>query len=114
MLNRKPYVLDHKNLAERKLAARTEMLKSKGLTDLQIKRDHQLRHYQAAVRKAKLQLAGIAKLESEIARKAEIKAEKSATAKTDEPKPKKSGSEPVSKKARKGKKTAAAAAETEN
>ena len=114
MLNRKPYVLDHKNLAERKLAARLEMLKSKGLTDLQIKRDPQLRHYQAAVRKAKLQLAGIAKLESEIARKAEIKAEKSAAPKTDEPKPKKSGSQPAGKKARKEKKTAAAAVDTED
>jgi hypothetical protein len=112
MLNKKPHFENHKNLAESKLAARLKILKSKGLTEIQIQRDNNVKHYRAEIRKARYQLADIAKLESEIARKAEIKAEKLAAPRTDHPKPKRSASDPEKKKAKSEKKRTAATAET--
>ena len=114
MLNRKPTIERHQKAAEKKLAARLEKLTSKGMTDRQIKRDPKLRHFEAQVRKAKLQLAGIVKLEAQIAKKAEIRAQKAATPKTDEAKPKKSSAESKNKKARREKKAAAVAVEAED
>ena len=58
-------------------------------------------------------MANIAKLESEIARMAEIKANKLAAPKTDHPKSKRSAPDPMTKKAKKEKKNAAEAVETE-
>ena len=113
MLNRKPYVENHKFLAESKLAARLEFLKSKGMTAVQIQRDATVKHIKAEMRKAKNQLADIAKLESQIAQKAEIKAQKIAAPKTDHPKHKRSVSDPEKKRAQREKKRAAATAETE-
>ena len=113
MLNRKPYVENHKNLAESKLVARLEFLKSKGITAVQIQRDATVKHIKAEIRKARNQLADIAKLESQIAQKAEIKAQKLAAPKTDHPQHKRSVSDPEKKRAQREKKPAAAAAETE-
>jgi len=113
MLNRKPYVENHKNLAESKLVARLEFLKSKGMTAVQIQRDATVKHIKAKMRKARNQLADIAKLESQIAQKAEIKAQKLAAPKTDPPKHKRSVSDPEKKRAQRAKKLAAATAETE-
>jgi hypothetical protein len=112
MLYKKPYIENHKHLAEGKLAARLEILKSKGMTDIQIQRDPKVKHYRAAIRQARYQLADIAKLELQIAQKAEIKAQKLAAPKTDQPNHKRSASDPMKKRAKREKKMAAAEAET--
>ena len=111
MLNKKPYIENHKSIAEGKLATFLEMLKSRGMTYAQIQRHPKVKHYKAAVRQAKSQLASIAKLESQITEKAEIKAKKRAAPKTEHHKPKHSGPGQGSKKARREKKMAATAAE---
>ena len=111
MLNKKPHFENHKNLIENKLAARLKILKSKGVTDIQIQRDPNIKHYRAQIRKAIYQLSDIAKLESQIARQAEIKAEKLAAPETDNPKPKRSASDPDKKRAKKEKRLAAETAE---
>jgi len=113
MLNRKPYIENHKNLAESKLAARVEFLKSKGMTAVQIQRDATVKHIKAEMRKARNQLADIAKLESQIAQKAEIKAKKLAAPKVEPPKQKRSDADLEKKRAKKEKKAAAAKAETD-
>ena len=113
MLNKKPYIENHKSIAESKLAALLKLLKSTGMTYEQIQRHPKVRHYKAAVRQAKSQMASIAKLESQIVEKAEIKARKLAASKTDHHKPKHSVSGLGSKRSRREKKMAAAAAETE-
>jgi hypothetical protein len=113
MLNKKPYIENHKHLAEGKLAARLELLKSQGKTAVQIKRDPTVRHFRAEARAARNQLADIAKLESQIARKAEVKAQKLAAPKADHPQSKRSGSDPEKKRAQREKKLAAAKAEAE-
>jgi len=110
MLNKKPSFENHKNIAENRLAARLEMLKSKGLTDLQIKRDVKVKHFRAAIRKARYQLAEIAELESQIAMRTEIKAQKSAAPKEDHPKHKRTAANPEKKRARRERKLSAAAA----
>jgi len=112
MLNKKPYIENHKNLAERKLAARLETLKSNGVTDIQIQRDANVKHYKAEIRQARYQLADIAKLESQIAQKADIKAKKLAAPKVEPPRHKRASSDPEKKRAKKEKKIAAATAET--
>jgi hypothetical protein len=103
MLRRKPYVEQHRTAAENQLAEKEEMLKSMGMTEAQIKRDSQIRHIKGKIRQAKQQLAGLAELESQIARRAEIKIEKQALAKVSQPK-KRRAPEPEIKKARKEKK----------
>jgi len=113
MLNKKPYIENHKNIAASKLAARLAILKSNGLTDLQIQRDPTVRHFKAEIRKAKYQLADIAKLESQIVERAEIKAQKLAAPKADHPKHKRSASDPTKKRAKREKKLAAATVETD-
>jgi hypothetical protein len=113
MLNKKPHIENHRNLAESKLFARLEILKSKGKTAVQIQRDAKVKHHKAKIRKARNQLANIAKLESQIAQKAEIKAKKLAAPKTDHPKPKQSAPDPMKKRAKKEKKPANANAEKE-
>ena len=112
MLNKKPYIENHKNLAESKLATRLEILKSRGMTPVQIQRDATVKHFRAEIRKARYQLADIATLESQIAQRAEIKAKKLAAPKTDPPRHKRSDSDPQKKRAKKEKQLAAATAET--
>lgn len=111
MLNKKPYIENHKSQAESKLKLRLQFLKSEGMTALQIKRDPQVKHYKAEIRKAKYQLTDIAKLESQIAQKAELKANKLAAPKTDQPKHERSAPDPMKKRAKREKKLAAAEAE---
>ena len=113
MLSKKPHFENHKTQAESMLTARLEILKSKGMSDLQIKKDTKVKHYRAEIRKARYQLADIAKLETQIAQKAETKAAKLAAPKIDHPKPKRSSSDPEKKKAKKERKLAAAGAEAE-
>jgi hypothetical protein len=107
MLNKKAYIENHRKLAEKKLSARLEMLKSKGMTELQIQRDAKVKHFKAEVRKARHQLAGIADLEAQIVRKAEIKAEKLAAPRQDHPKHKRAA-DPAKKRVKREKKLAAA------
>lgn len=110
MLRKKPYTEEHKATAEKQLAAHVETLKSKGMTEAQIQRNATVKHIKGKIRQVKRQLAGIAKLETEIARSAEIKAEKRAATKTVAPK-KKHAPDPAKKKAKKEKPLAAAAAD---
>lgn len=113
MLNRKPYIENHKKDAETKLTARLEFLKTKGMPAERIQRDPSVKHFRAEIRKARYQLADIAKLELQIAEKAEMKAKKLAAAKTEHPKHKRSAADPLKKRVKREKKLAAAAAEAE-
>jgi exonuclease VII large subunit len=76
----------------------------------QIKRDSPVGHFKAKIRQAKQQLTGLVELESQIARRAEIKIEKQALAKVSQPK-KRRAPEPEIEKARKEKRLAAAQAD---
>ena len=113
MLNKKPYIESHKIIAESNLFARLEILKTKGMTPVQIQRDAKVKHLKAEIRKAKYQLAQIANLESQIAQKTEIKAQKLAAPKIDHPKHKRSVPDPEKKRAKREKKLTAVAVETE-
>jgi len=109
MSNKKPHIEERKDLAAKRLSARTESLKTKGMSAGQIMRDPKIKQLKADVRKANMQLANIVKNEKQIARMAETKAEKLAAPKTDRPKQKKSAESPAKKKAKKPKKTDAGA-----
>ena len=113
MLSKKPHFENHKTQAGSMLAARLEILKSKGISDLQIKKDAKVKHYRAEIRKARSQLADIAKLEAQIVQKAETKAAKLAAPKIDHAKPKRSSSDQEKKRAKRERKHAAAEAEAE-
>jgi hypothetical protein len=110
MLKKKPQIENRKDTAEKQLATWVDKLKSKGLSDAQIQRDSQVRHYQAKVRQANYQLSVIAKNEALEARKAETKAKKAAAEKEAPAKSKKSAADSGQKKAKKEKKAAAAKA----
>ena len=110
MLRRKPYVERHKATAENQLAVHEETLKSMGMTETQIKRDSRVRHIKGKIRQAKQQLKGLAELESQIDRMAEIKLEKQALKKESQPK-KQRAPEPEIKKSKKEKKVAAGGAD---
>ena len=113
MLNKKPYIENHKSYAQSRLAARLEFLRAKGTPDERIKKDATVRHFRAEIRKAIYQLADLAKLELQIAQKAEVKAQKLAAPKPEHVKPKRSAADPMKKRAKKEKKIAAVAAEEE-
>ena len=59
MLNRKPFIEDHRKAAEGKLATRLELLKTKGLNDKVIQKDAKIKQYKAEIRKAKHQMDSI-------------------------------------------------------
>jgi hypothetical protein len=113
MPNKKPYIENHKALAAKRLSARVEILKSKGMTAEQIQRDPKVKHYRADLRQANRQLADIAALESLNVQRAEIKAQKLAAPKTGHPKHKRSPSDPAKKKAKRERKLVAETAEAE-
>ncbi len=106
----------HKKTAENQLAVHEETLKSMGMTEKQIQRDSRFRHIKGKIRQAKQQLAGIAELESQIARMAEIKLEKQALEKGSQPKKRRTPEPEVkkAKKEKKEKKMAAAGADEKN
>lgn len=81
MLNRKPQIEAHKKEAEENLAARLELLKTKGQDDGQIQKDAKIRQLRAQVRKAKHQLAGITAMTALMEEKSVAKARKAAAAK---------------------------------
>lgn len=113
MLNKKPYIENHKKDAESRLAARLEFLKTKGMPAERIQKDSTVKHFRAEIRNANRQLSDIGKLELQIAEKAELKAKKLAAGKEEHLKHKRSAADPMKKRAKKEKKLAAAAAETE-
>ncbi len=108
MLNRKPFIENHRKAAEDKLAARLELLKTKGLDDKVIQKDTKIKQYKAEVRKAKHQMAGIGAMETLVSEKVEAKAQKAAVAKTTRQEPKKAAKSTAPKKPKKEKKAAAA------
>lgn len=112
MLRKKPYIEKDKVLAENRLAARLETLKTNGMTEVQIRRDTLVRHFRGEIRRAKCRLASISELEELMARKAEIKAEKLATPNVHSPK-KRHAADPIKKKARMDRKMAAVEADEE-
>jgi len=103
MMKKKPYIEKDKALAERRLIARLEILKSKGIADELIQRDTTVRHFKGEIRQAKYRLASIAEVEKLMVRKAEIKVEKLATPKVNPPK-KSHAADPEKKKAKMEKK----------
>lgn len=113
MLNKKPYIENHKKDAQTRLTGRLEFLRTKGMPAERIQKDPTVKHFRAEIRRANCQLADIAKLELQIAEKAEIKAKKLAAGKADHPKHKRSAADPMKKRAKREKKFAAAATEAE-
>jgi len=111
MLNRKPYIENHKKDAETRLAARLEFLKTKGMAAERIQKDPTVKHFRAEIRNANRQLADIVKLELQIAAKVDLKAKKLAAGKTEHPKRKPSAADPMKKRAKREKKHAAAETE---
>jgi len=107
MLNRKPFIEDHRKAAEGKLAARLELLKTKGLDDKVIQKDTKIKQYKAKIRKAKNQMAGIGAMETLVSEKAEAKAQKAAAAKAPRQEPKKAAKSAAPKKPKKEKKAVA-------
>lgn len=105
MLRKKPYIEQDKAVAEKHLAVRLEMLKSKGMSIMQIQRDATVRHYKGEIRQAKERLSSIAESEKLMASKAEIKAEKLAAPKVNPPR-KRHVADPVKIKARRERKLA--------
>ena len=63
MMSKKPYIEKARTVAETKLAARVETLKTKGMSDKQIQRDTVARQFKGKIRQARHQLACIADLE---------------------------------------------------
>jgi hypothetical protein len=111
MMKKKPYIEDHKKNARRKLTVLKEILKARGMSPEQIQKDPKARHYRAQIRQADYRLAEIAKLEAQMAHKAEIKAQKLAAPKTDAPKKNRKPVDPAHKRAKREKKIAAMTAE---
>jgi hypothetical protein len=80
-------VTEQKGAAERKLAARLELLKSKGMDDAAVKKDSFIKKLHADIRKAKRQLLGIADQEKLTAQRAQEKADKLAAKNNPEKEP---------------------------
>lgn len=112
MLKKKEYIEKNRSRFEKNLATRLASLQSEGLTDLQIQRDPMVRHFRGEIRRSRCRLASIAQIENLMARKAEIKAEKLAAPKVDQPR-KRHAADPDKKKARMERKIAAAGADEE-
>lgn len=110
MLKKKPYIEEHKRTAEKQLAERVAALQSKGKAERDIQRDAAVRHFRGKIRQAAYRLAEIADVERQMARKAEIKAEKLAQPKVEPPK-KRHSADPGKKKVKKERKPAAEAEE---
>jgi hypothetical protein len=107
MLSRKPQIEEHKKSAEGKLAARLELLKTKGMDAKQIQKDARIKQIKAQIRKAKHQMGGIAAMEALTAEKADARAQKAAAAKAPRQEPKKAPKSAAPKKPKKEKKPAA-------
>lgn len=107
MLNRKPFIEEHRKAAEGKLATRLELLKTKGLNDKLIEKDAKVKQYKAEIRKAKNQMAGIAAMEALTSEKAAAKAQKAAAAKAPRQEPKKAAKSAAPKKPKKERKAVA-------
>jgi len=111
MLNRRPQIEAQKKAAEENLAARLELLKTKGLNDEQILRDARIKQLRAQVRKAKHQLAGIAAMSGLMEEKAAAKARKAEAAKEPRQQAKKTAKPAAPKKPKKERKPVAEATE---
>ena len=109
MQRKKPFIEERKAVVEKQLAAMVGQMTSAGLSEKEIQHNAAVRHLQGEVRQAKHQLASIAALVEQTARKAEIKAEKLAAPKVSPPK-KKHAPNPAKKKAKKDRAAAAATA----
>ena len=83
MLHRKPHIENHLQSAEKRLAARLELLTANGMDTDRIKKDPQIRRFKARVRKARRELTVIAAAETLTAEKAETRIRKTADAKSE-------------------------------
>ena len=111
MLSRKMFIEEHKKSAEGKLAARLELLKTKGADDRQIQKDAKIKQIKAQIRQAKHQLQGIAAMETLTAEKADARARKAEAAKAPRQETKKPAKSAAPKKPKKERKAAAEAEE---
>ncbi len=93
----KSNVIQHQETAARKLAARIELLKSRGLDEAAIKKESFVKKLNADIRKAKRQLTALSDQEKLIEQKAKAKADKLAAAKNAEKAPKAKAAEPAPK-----------------
>ena len=81
MLHRKPHIENHLESAQKKLAARLELLSTADMAADQIQRDAKVRHFTAQISKAKRELRNTAAIETQTAEKAELRVRKEAAAK---------------------------------
>ena len=84
MLHHKPHIENHLQSAEKRLAARVELLTTNGTDSDTIKKDSHVRQFKAQIRKAKRQLTAIATSETLTAEKAETRLRKEAAAKSEQ------------------------------
>ena len=110
MMRKKPYIEKEKELAEKRLSVLLETLRTGGMSDSQMQKDATVKHLKGGIRRAKYRLGCIAELEKQMDRKREIKAEKSAAVKTNQPK-KRRAEGPAKKKSKADRKSAAVAVE---
>lgn len=78
MLHRKSHIENHLRSAENRLAARLELLTTNGMDADRMKKDPQIRRFQAQARKARRELSAIAATETLMAEKAESRIRKAA------------------------------------
>ena len=112
MMRKKPYIEKEKALVEKRLSVLLETLKTKGMSDTQIQHAASVRHLKGEIHRAKYRLSCISELEKQMVRKREIKAEKDAAPKVDQPK-KRRAEGPAKKKSRTERKLDVAEAEEE-
>ena len=98
----KSNVTQQQEIAERKLAARIDLLKSRGLDDAAIQKESFIKKLKADLRKSKRRLLGIDSQEKLITQKAKTKADKLAAGKNVEKAPEPA---PVEQKPKKEKKS---------
>jgi GTP-binding protein EngB required for normal cell division len=75
---KKTYVMEHQAIAEQKLAARLELLKSRGLDGAALEKESFIKKLRADIRKARRQLIAIADEEKQEVERAQTKADKLA------------------------------------
>ena len=83
MLHRKPHIESHLQSAEKRLAARLELLTANGMDADRIQKDPQIRRFKARMRQARRELTVIATTETLTAEKIETRIRKAEAAQSE-------------------------------
>ncbi len=113
MLHRKPHIENHLQSAEKRLAARLELLTTNGMDADRIKKDPQIRRFKARMRQARRELTVIAAAESLTAEKVETRIRKAAAAQSEATQKKSKKRDPNAPPAKKRRKSRPEADEVE-